>query len=321
MLPFRASLRARRGFTLVELLVVIAIIGILVALLLPAVQAAREAARRMQCGNNLKQIVLASHNYHDTHLAFPAGRNARSISTHAFILPYLEQVNVATTIDYNVSWNHANNAVPRGTRLSVFECPSDPQASVPSGWAGTSYRANQGSGLLWGRAPTNPSDVNYGMPDPNGVFYVNSWLRMAEILDGTSNTAAFSEHCRGDFNQGLATKNDTFRPGTHPADADQALADCAAIDAESLSHQGVSDVGAPWLQGYHSTTIYFHVSPPNTRSCMFPPGRIATTAKSEHPTGVMVALCDGSVRFVSNSIHLPAWRAMGSRAGGESIQE
>jgi prepilin-type N-terminal cleavage/methylation domain-containing protein/prepilin-type processing-associated H-X9-DG protein len=321
MFAYRSQLRPQRGFTLVELLVVIAIIGVLVALLLPAVQAAREAARRMQCGNNLKQIVLASHNYHDTHLALPAGRNNRSISTHAFILPYLEQTNLSSTVDFGVSWNHANNAVPRGTKLTVFECPSDPQSNTPAGWAGTSYRANQGSGILWGLPPANTANVNYGMPEPNGVFYLNSWRRMADITDGTSNTAAFSEHCRGDFNQGMATKNDTFRPGTHPADADEAMTDCAAIDITNLSYQGVSDVGAPWIQGYHSTTIYFHASPPNTRSCMFQPGRISTTAKSEHPNGVMVALCDGSVRFVSNSIHLAAWRAMGSRNGGESIQE
>jgi prepilin-type N-terminal cleavage/methylation domain-containing protein len=312
--------RPRRAFTLVELLVVIAIIGVLVALLLPAVQAAREAARRMQCSNHLKQFVIAAHNYHDTHLAFPAGRR-RSISTHAFLLPYLEQGNLHQLIDFTVSPNHANNTQARGTRIVVFECPSDPQTQMPAGWAGTSYRANQGSGVLWGNPPTNSSNINFGMPEPNGIFFQDSWRRMADITDGTSNTAAFSEHCRGDFNDGMATLNDTFAPGTHPANADEAYQQCMAIDISNLSYQGVSDVGAPWLEGYHSTTQYFHVLPPNSRSCMFPPGRIATSANSQHPNGVMVSLCDGSTRFFANTVNLDYWRALGSRNGGEALSE
>jgi prepilin-type processing-associated H-X9-DG protein len=153
------------------------------------------------------------------------------------------------------------------------------------------------------------------------VFFRNSYLRFADILDGTSNTVAFSEHCKGDFNQGWATEYDTFRPGTYPNTADEAVAQCAAIDPENLAFQGVSNVGAPWLQAYHSTTIYFHVAPPNFRSCMFPPGRIATTAKSEHPNGVMIGLCDGSVRYVSEKIDLATWRALGTRRHKEAIGE
>jgi prepilin-type N-terminal cleavage/methylation domain-containing protein/prepilin-type processing-associated H-X9-DG protein len=311
----------RSGFTLVELLVVIAIIGVLVALLLPAVQAAREAARRMSCSNNLKQFIVAAHNYHDTYLAFPAGRNQRSFSTHASLLPFVEQVNTANLIDFTVSVNHANNANLRGTKIGFFNCPSDPQTQVPQGLAGTSYRANQGSGVLWGLPSTNPSNVNFGMPEPNGVFYERTYLNMSAIIDGTSQTAAFSEHQKGDFNNGVATKADTFAPGTHPANADEALTQCNAIDPNDLSMQGVSDVGAPWAEGYHSTTIYFHVLPPNGRSCMFPPGRIATSAASQHPGGVMMALCDGSVRFVSQTINLQTWRDIGQRNDGRALGE
>jgi prepilin-type N-terminal cleavage/methylation domain-containing protein len=308
----------RPGFTLVELLVVIAIIGILVALLLPAIQAAREAGRRTQCSNNLKQFVVALHTYHDTYVMFPAGRNSRDISTHAALLPFYEQAGLHTLVDYAVSWNHANNAVARSTSIKFFNCPSDPQKAVPTGYAGTSYRANQGSGVLWGLPSTNPSNSNFGMPEPNGVFYENSYLPMASVTDGLSNTAAFSEHQKGDFNQGVSTPADTFQPGTTPANADEALAQCNAIDTTNLSFQGRSDVGAPWLQGYHSTTIYFHVLPPNGRSCMFPPGRIATSAASQHSSGVMVALCDGSVRFVNDNINLLAWRYMGQRNDGRT---
>jgi hypothetical protein len=154
---------------------------------------------------------------------------------------------------------------------------------------------------------------------PNGVFFRDSYLRFSDIVDGTSQTAAFSEHCKGDFNQGFATRNDTYRPGTFPSTPDEAVAQCAAIDVNNLAFQGVSDVGAPWLRSYHSTTLYFHVGPPNTRSCMFPPGRIATAANSEHVNGVMLALCDGSVRFVSETIDLATWRSLGTRDGHEPV--
>ena len=144
---------------------------------------------------------------------------------------------------------------------------------------------------------------------------------LVSITDGTSNTAAFSEHLKGDFNNGVSSKTDTFQPGTYPNTPDEAVAQCGAIDPNNLTFQRVSDVGAPWLQGYHSTTAYFHVGGPNTRSCMFPPGRIATTASSAHVGGVLVSMCDGSVRFVRDSIPLATWRAMGSKDGGETLTD
>jgi prepilin-type N-terminal cleavage/methylation domain-containing protein/prepilin-type processing-associated H-X9-DG protein len=312
--------RKPSGFTLVELLVVIAIIGILVALLLPAVQAAREAGRRSQCSNNLKQLILATHNFHDTNRALPLGASATRLSVHAQILPFIEQLNAQNLVNFNATWNDASNAAACGTEIPIFNCPSDPQNSVPPGWAGTSYRANQGSGILNSMPASDPSDPNSSLPAPNGPFLPNGTkIGLAAITDGLSNTAAFSEHGKGDFNNGVATATDTFRPGTYPNTPDEAVAQCAAIDPNNLSLQGVSNVGAPWLQSYHSTTLYFHVSLPNTRSCMFPPGRIATTAKSQHPGGVQVALCDGSVRFVSQTIDIATWRAVGSRNGGEAI--
>jgi prepilin-type processing-associated H-X9-DG protein len=160
------------------------------------------------------------------------------------------------------------------------------------------------------------------MLPPNGPFFENSAVTLLEITDadGTSYTAAFSEHITGDFDNALAhDRMDTFWPHTHPATPDQAVADCQAIDPSNLAYQRVSDVGAPWLQGYHSTTVYFHVAPPGARSCMYPPGRISTAANSNHPNGVNLMLCDGSVRFVNYNIDLSIWRALGSRNGGESI--
>jgi prepilin-type N-terminal cleavage/methylation domain-containing protein/prepilin-type processing-associated H-X9-DG protein len=314
-----AHARMSRGFTLVELLVVIAIIGILVSLLLPAVQAARETARRMQCGSHFKQLTLALHNYHDTHRAFPAGRTLQGISTHAFLLPFIEQGNVHELIDFGSAWDQTRNDLARGTAIPIFQCPSDSQTALPDGWAANNYRVNQGSGILWGLPPANAADPNHGMAGPNGVFYLNSWTRMAGILDGTSHTAALSEHGTGDFNNGAWHRSDTFWPQTNPLTPDEAMRDCLAIDPTNLAFQRVSNVGAPWLQGYHSTSIYFHVSPPNSRSCMFPPGRIATSAQSSHPGGVNLSLCDGSVRFVSETINLAVWRALGTRRGGEVV--
>jgi prepilin-type N-terminal cleavage/methylation domain-containing protein/prepilin-type processing-associated H-X9-DG protein len=308
----------RTGFTLIELLVVIAIIGILIALLLPAVQAAREAGRRTSCSNNLKQFILAAHTYHDIYEVLPAGRNRREISTHAAMLPFYEQARLENLVDYTVSWNNAKNAAARSTRIKFFLCPSDSQSAVPTGYAGTNYRANQGSGVLWGLPPSNPSNINFGIPAPNGLFFENSFLPLASVSDGLSNTAAFSEHQKGDFNQGIASPADTFEPGTHPANADEAMAQCYAIDTTNLAYQGRSDVGAPWIQGYHSTTQYFHIMPPNSRSCMYPPGRIATSAASQHPGGVMVALADGSVRYTNETIDIHAWRYMGQRNDGRT---
>lgn len=311
--------RNRPAFTLVELLVVIAIIGVLVGLLLPAVQAARESARRMQCGNNLKQLALSAHNYESAYKCLPAGRTSRGISAHAALAPYLEQGNAAEQINFSVAWNATENSTARTLMVATFLCPSDPQSVNPLGWGGTTYRGNQGSGILWGLPPQDPSDPNFFMPGPDGVFFLNSYLKFRDISDGLSNTVAFSEHNQGDFSNAVSSKADTFWPQTVPANADEAYQQCEAIDPSNLSYQRVSDVGAPWIYGYHSNTIYFHVSPPNKRSCMFPPGRIATTAKSSHPAGVLAAKCDGSVAFVTESIDISIWRALGTRAAADFV--
>ena len=315
------SASPRKGFTLVELLVVIAIIGSLVGLLLPAVQAARESARRSQCGNHIKQLGAALHNYASTARGFPSGRNSNNISTHAFLLPFIEQVDLFSKIDPTRTWNDPIHTAVASTKISTFRCPSDPASGLPAFYGGNNYRFNQGSNILWGNPPTDPADPQFGMAAPNGIFYLDSRIRFEDILDGTSSTAAISEHGIGDFTNGVSTRTDTFWPQTFPATPDEAARQCESLDPVNLSFQRFSNVGGPWLYGYHSTTIYFHVSGPNQRSCMYPPGRIMTTAKSDHAGGVILGMCDGSTRFISNNINLSVWRSIGTRGQGEVISD
>jgi prepilin-type N-terminal cleavage/methylation domain-containing protein len=309
----------RAGFTLVELLVVIAIIGTLVGLLLPAVQAAREAARRSQCGNNVRQLGIGLQNQVSSRRSLPFGRNALGLSTFSAILPTIEQATLLPKIDPTKPWNDPVHAEACAATIPTLRCPSDAATSLPGSLGGNNYRFNQGTGILWGNPPTDPADPNHGLPAPDGVFFLDSRVRIQDITDGTTQTAAISEHVIGDFNNAISSRGDTFWPQTTPATPDAAFQQCAAIDATNLTFQRFSNIGGPWLYGYHSTSIYFHVAPPNQRSCMFPPGRIMTTAKSNHPGGVMLGTCDAAVRFVADDVDVAVWRALGSRAGGEVV--
>jgi prepilin-type N-terminal cleavage/methylation domain-containing protein/prepilin-type processing-associated H-X9-DG protein len=326
-------LRHRSAFTLIELLVVIAIIAVLISLLLPAVQSAREAARRAQCVNNLKQLGLAMHNYHDVNNALPLGRTLqvgtyRPFSQQARILQFMEQNNVFNSLNFSLSSYDPANATGGATSVSSFLCPSDtppqiPDAQILPGYSigAVNYRANEGTSVAMWYGADDTTNVNNGkVMEPNGLFYSSQLIKLASVADGTSNTAAFSEHVIGDFSNSISTElSDTYRPGTYPANSDEAYTFCLATNINNLSLQGYSNVGAPWTYGYHSTTSYWHSGPPNSRSCMYPPSRIATTANSRHPGGVNVTLADGSVRFIKSTVNLPNWRALGTRNGGEVI--
>jgi prepilin-type N-terminal cleavage/methylation domain-containing protein len=323
--PRRIVRRTEHAFTLVELLVVIAIIGVLVALLLPAIQAAREAARRSQCINNVRQFGLAFHNYEAAHRKFPpgdvSGGSSSGLSVHARLLPYFEQSNLRSLVNVNAPYNDPSNEAARVTAVSLFRCPSDQNDLLsPILGAANNYHVNQGTGILWSVWPdlvNNPTQ-----PAPNGVMFRNSKTGPKDVTDGLSQTAAFAERCMGDSNNAIVSKeSDSFAPGTHPANVDEALRDCLAIDINDLTKQSFSDVGAPWLRAYHSTTMYFHGDVPNGRSCMFPPGLIMTTASSRHVGGVNLLMCDSSARFVGDSVALSVWRALGTRDGDEVVTE
>jgi prepilin-type N-terminal cleavage/methylation domain-containing protein len=197
--------RRRSAFTLIELLVVIAIIAILIGLLLPAVQKVREAAARLQCQNNLKQIGLGLHNYHSAYGAFPPGSNPKGFTVVTQLLPFMEQGNIYNQIDLTASANSPANAGPTGMTIKILLCPSDRTNQTPPGQGGNNYFANYG---------TEPQFFQNSSV-ANGVFALreaSGGVRLTDVTDGTSNTAAFSELRKGDYNSARYSPQDWLNP-------------------------------------------------------------------------------------------------------------
>jgi prepilin-type N-terminal cleavage/methylation domain-containing protein len=312
----------RRGFTLIELLVVIAIIAILIALLLPAVQQAREAARRVQCRNNLKQIGLALHNYESTHTTFPPGRlnYPMVFSVQAHILPYLEDANLYNLIDFNVAPNFGapsspmtRNEIAVRTTIPSYLCPSDFGRVPQTDFAPTNYVACTGSGV--GAA----SSIKTG----DGVMFSGSKIRFRDVTDGLSNTVCFGE-------QTLGVGGLPSSPSGPPMKADGEVLELTGgtvtTDAACVAGGGTWSGmrGAKWMNGHYGDTLHNHYYGPNSKQ--FDCGNGShnyglTASRSRHTGGVMALVCDGSVRFVSDSVDLANWRAIGTRSGGEVVGE
>jgi len=335
----RSSKSIQRGFTLIELLVVIAIIAILIALLLPAVQQAREAARRTQCKNNMKQLGLALHNYLDVHSAFPPSfvSDVSTLNTpggewsvHARIMPFIEAGNLYNNANLEASYSDTVNAGISGQRIASYICPSDiNDRQRPDGALNhyaVTYGFNGGTWNVWDNTTRRGGD---------GAFHPNSRFGTRDFTDGTSNTLGFSEV------KAFTAYNRDGSSGTAPIPAQP-------VDVELLVSGGGSNKSesghTEWVDGRVHQTGFTTTLPPNAEVMV--PGGVrplegdytscredkdsgtctgttfaAVTSRSYHIGIVNSLLMDGSVRSISENVDLGTWRNLGARNDGNVIGE
>ena len=323
------SLRSR-GFTLIELLVVIAIIAILIALLLPAVQQAREAARRSQCKNNLKQLGLALHNYHDAARCFPPGvTRATSVSgvtnttwggfsAHTMLLPYLDQAPLYNKVNFSQTFYEdipagAGNVTTRRTVVPVFMCPSDSALRGSSEVGNNNYPMSTGSSVGW-----------TGAVDSNGFFARDMIVRISDAIDGASQSIMASEHLIGDNSSTAYTPGDLVKAQTFPSGTPNRKWTQAQVKAYGdqcfaarTNHHSVG--GQSWMNPMMYETLFNTLATPNNPvpTCYAGTGGDGDgpgnfPARSRHVGGVHVLLGDGAIRFVSDNINHDTWQALGS---------
>jgi prepilin-type N-terminal cleavage/methylation domain-containing protein len=307
--------RPNRGFTLVELLVVIAIIGILIAMLLPAVQSVREAARRATCLNNLRQMSISLHNYESAFMAFPQSRPfdlaGNRMSWSIFVLDFIEQGNLANLYDKNVSWDSGSNVIAGQTAIPVFICPSSPSGVSRLAAAGTNSAID---GVVMG-----PSDYivmhrvrhrffnangilnPLGTADHDGVLVQNEKTPMSRIHDGTSNTLLFMEDAARPNWFVLGADMGTLLPrpeGFGWSDPDGCAGSMDGADAVTGAINGSSGTGKGIMSINNDSEPY-----------------------SFHPGGMAVARADASAGFIPKSISANAFAALLTPRGGEVIPE
>jgi prepilin-type N-terminal cleavage/methylation domain-containing protein len=343
--------KIRSGFTLIELLVVIAIIAVLIGLLLPAVQSAREAARRSQCLNNLKQIGVAISNYESAFRVYPFGKGLNYLASLpsaanyarwsglSQLLIFIEQGNLFNSINFSLPpetpgmqgavafmppYQNPNreNMTASLSQVATFLCPSD-QPTISSWPGGNNYTANQ---------QTTACDLSENFPStqfpneqPRGIFYYNSSVTPAKVTDGLSNTVYFSEKIRGDGTPNPKRDLLIFALSAAQNTVDAAYQACQALNPLTAlpltSRQGMS-----WVMGEMCCGLYNHVAPPNQASCAAPvfTGTMANMGmvvppSSLHPGGVNALMGDASARFIKSTVDLQTWRKIGTRNGGEVV--
>lgn len=318
--------RSRSAFTLIELLVVIAIIAILVSLLLPAVQAARESARRTQCKNNLKQIGLALHNYESTHGTFPPGfistvtgpwsgvgndpipEIGPGWSVFAMILPQLEQTALHSQIDFNLPITHPVNQLARSTNVTAFRCPSDTWTSPVTVWPPTmgindlganSYVGCLGGADPSGNGPTGSYLARYEEQPFNGMFHRNVAVRIRDITDGTSNTI------------GMGERASMFSPSGWAG----VVPEGQTVFSQRIADQRGQAVGETVRPAITMTTVHVRSGGPNSPTGS--PGGFW----GPHPGGAHFMLMDGSTRAITSNVDIRIFRALAGRNEGEVIGE
>ena len=324
----------RRAFTLIELLVVIAIIAILVALLLPAVQQAREAARRSSCKNNLKQLGLALHNYHDVHNCFPEGNFGsvrdsctggcawRGFSVHAMLLPFMEQSAIYDGMNFDLRYDEAPNSTLKNTKIAGYQCPSD--NAYHGGEAGVNYVVSAGPTTFWGLA----------IGDQVGMFNRNRTIRFRDLQDGTSNVIAMSEALHGDNASAYNPQQDLVRGQAFPSGFPDVFATRAQLDSYGTTCSANtgslhSHTRREWMNGIGGQTVFNTLNTPNSQNpdchpctgCGWYDSKGVWTARSRHKGGVQVLLGDGAVRFVGENIDFNTWQRLGHITDGAVIGE
>lgn len=314
MSPFSPGGTSRqRGFTLIEVLVVLAVIGLLVALLLPAVQSARAAARRAQCIHSLKQLGLGLAGHESARGHFPQLLNRENgFSVHSEVLRYIECGNLYNSINFSVSPSSASNLTSKNTNLALFLCPADRGQEGGSGW--TNYACNAGYNFQqfqWNGAFTPPDERP---------------TTAASFTDGLSNTVAVSEWIIGPILNGridlLGSTFHTPSPLIEPQQFGQFVQTCQFID-QGYTGQVDNFKGILWIEGNLGYTNYNHNLTPNQRTCTNS-GFVregAWTAASRHPGGVNAVFADGHVSFVKETIAAGIWRAYSTRAGNEVVEQ
>jgi prepilin-type N-terminal cleavage/methylation domain-containing protein/prepilin-type processing-associated H-X9-DG protein len=318
----------RRGFTLIELLVVIAVIAILIALLLPAVQQAREAARRTQCKNNLKQIGLGIHNHQAARGRFPYGYQSKAWppdptvpaghfrwSTLAELTPYLEQSVVYDRLDLTVPMiggpGQSYQVFPQNAEwvaitVPTFLCPSDTGDRLASDWGAVNYVSCAGAGL--------DGDAT----NADGTFFLNSEIRPRDVSDGLSNTVFFSESTKGTGEtapaSAAAADPTTDYVGLGSSDT---LSDAACTAGTTFK----TDRGKRWVDGAFPSGLFNAYLVPNSArfDCLRHSNPAWKAARSRHTGGVNVLLGDGAVRFVSENVNPQTWRDLAARADGNVV--